>query len=35
MNMLQLETPRLSLRRMRLSDTDGLLDIFGDPLVMA
>ncbi len=35
MNSFQLETPRLSLRRMRLSDIDGLLGIFGDPLVMA
>jgi ribosomal-protein-alanine N-acetyltransferase len=35
MNSIQLETPRLSLRLMRLSDIDGLLGIFGDPLVMA
>ena len=35
MNSIQLETPRLSLRLMRLSDIDRLLGIFGDPLVMA
>ncbi len=35
MNSIQLETPRLSLRLMRLSDIDGFLGIFGDPLVMA
>ena len=30
-----LETPRLRLRMMRLSDLDQLLEIFGDPKVMA
>ena len=35
MNSIQLETPSLYLRLMRLSDIDGLLGIFGDPLVMA
>lgn len=35
MNSIQLETSRLSLRLMRSSDIDGLLGIFGDPLVMA
>ena len=35
MNSILLETPRLSLRLMRLSDIDELLGIFGDPLVMA
>ena len=35
MNKLQLETPRLYLRLMHLSDRDDLLNIFGDPKVMA
>jgi RimJ/RimL family protein N-acetyltransferase len=30
-----LETPRLNLRMMKLSDLDDLLEIFGDPIVMA
>jgi len=32
---LHLETPRLNLRMMKLSDLDDLLKIFGDPKVMA
>jgi RimJ/RimL family protein N-acetyltransferase len=35
MSDLQLETPRLCLRLMQLSDLDDLLRIFGDPKVMA
>ena len=35
MNKLQLETPRLYLRLMHISDLDDLLSIFGDPKVMA
>ncbi len=35
MSKLQLETPRLYLRLMRLSDLDDLLKIFGDSKVMA
>ena len=35
MSDLQLETPRLWLRMMQLSDLDNLLKIFGDPKVMA
>jgi len=35
MSDLQIETPRLRLRLMQPSDLDGLLKIFGDPLVMA
>ena len=34
MNKLQLETPRLYLRLMHLSDLDDLLKIFADPKVM-
>lgn len=35
MKEYQLETPRLRLRRMKASDLDQLLGIFGDPKVMA
>ena len=35
MNDLHIETPRLCLRLMDLSDLDDLLKIFGDPMVMA
>ncbi len=35
MDKLHLETPRLHLRLMDSSDVDGLLEIFGDPIVMA
>lgn len=35
MNKFQIETPRLYLRLMHLSDIDDLLKIFGDPKVMA
>ena len=35
MSKLQLETPRLYLRLMQLSDLDDLLKIFGDSKVMA
>lgn len=35
MNDLQLESPRLYLRLMQSSDLDDLLNIFGDPKVMA
>ena len=35
MSKLQLETPRLYLRLMHLSDIDDLLKIFADPKVMA
>jgi ribosomal-protein-alanine N-acetyltransferase len=35
MSDLRLDTPRLSLRLMRSSDLDDLLEIFGDPKVMA
>lgn len=35
MKELTLDTPRLSLRLMRPSDQDDLLEIFGDPKVMA
>lgn len=35
MSKLHLETPRLNLRLMKLSDLDDLLNIFGDPKVMA
>jgi RimJ/RimL family protein N-acetyltransferase len=35
MSELQLETPRLFLRLMHLSDLDDLLKIFADPKVMA
>ena len=35
MGELHLETPRLNLRMMKLSDLDDLLKIFGDPKVMA
>ncbi|HLK57851.1 MAG TPA: GNAT family N-acetyltransferase [Chthonomonadaceae bacterium] len=34
-NQAILETPRLLLRPMRLEDTDALLVIFSDPIVMA
>ena len=34
-NLARLETPRLRLRLMRESDLDDLLQIFGDPRVMA
>jgi len=34
-NEPQLETPRLTLRLMKSSDLDDLLNIFGDPKVMA
>ncbi|MDJ0752101.1 MAG: GNAT family N-acetyltransferase [Ardenticatenaceae bacterium] len=35
MDALRLQTPRLTLRLMKLSDLDDLLKIFGDPKVMA
>jgi len=35
MSKIKLETPRLCLRLMCSSDIDGLLGIFGDPLIMA
>lgn len=35
MNDITLDTPRLHLRLMELSDLDDLLTIFGDPMVMA
>ena len=35
MSGVQIETPRLYLRLMELSDLDDLLKIFGDPKVMA
>jgi len=35
MNELNLETPRLRLRLMQSSDIDELINIFGDPKVMA
>ena len=35
MNELNLETPRLRLRLMQPSDIDELINIFGDPKVMA
>jgi len=35
MKEYRLETPRLRLRRMKASDLDQLLGIFGDPKVMA
>ena len=35
MNKFQIETPRLYLRLMHLSDIDDLLKIFGDPKVMS
>jgi len=35
MNDLKLETSRLHLRLMQSSDLDGLLEVFGDPRVMA
>lgn len=35
MSDITLDTPRLQLRMMELSDLDDLLTIFGDPLVMA
>lgn len=35
MNELMLETPRLHLRSMRPADIDELMNIFGDPKVMA
>lgn len=35
MSDLKLETPRLHLRSMQISDLDDLLEVFGDPKVMA
>lgn len=35
MNEINLETSRLQLRSMRPSDIDELINIFGDPMVMA
>ena len=35
MKEIRLETPRLQLRSMKISDLDDLLKIFGDPKVMA